>query len=119
MGMSSDATIVYGVPLEEAESGPPGNMTDEQWEEAFYAYGKQDWEVLGFQVMQHCSDSYPMYILTVPGSKITTYRGNTVPISPAMLFNAADDLAKFRAAMAKYNISTEEEGWYLGAFEAI
>lgn len=73
MGISTDAKLCYGIPLEE-DSVPSWDDGDAEEGPAWLAYYGEAQE--GVELVRHCSDSCTMYILAIEGTAITAWRGH-------------------------------------------
>lgn len=113
MGISTNAILAWGIPIEDGDE-PPGNLTDEQWEEAQDAWRDEAREQ-GFQVVVHCSDEYPMYFLAAYGSEITARRGEPVDLRTTG-FPSVDYRESFDAAMRQIGLDPSEAGWHLMSY---
>ena len=73
-----------------------------------------------FEVIFHCSDSYTMYILAVPGQEFTASRGEAVKINPAKLKVPEKKTKKLIDFCKKYKIrysrKKTDPQWYLCSY---
>lgn len=80
---------------------------------------KQAWEdehPLPFELVNYCSGEYPMYILAIPGTVITAYRGVPVEIQPSLTIDKKA-LDRFNDLCAKFNIEFEQGPcWWLSSY---
>lgn len=86
------------------------------WREELDAYYEKKHEIEGaapIEIVQHCSYDYPMYIVAVPGTVTTAYRG-----SPEKIPDFDVDSAKVAAAgdfCAAHGIPFDNPGWLLAS----
>jgi hypothetical protein len=87
MSTSTDAIMVYGIPLKEDAL--------EEWDEdrnpesgpAYLAFmGGADG---GICVVSHCSGDYPMHIIAIEGTELRAWRGSPKPVAVVQM--RADD----------------------------
>ena len=119
MGVSTDAYLCLGVPIDE----------DDQWdlpwkiEEDYYDDLEDWWQDMGnedpppAQEVYHCSDEYPMLILAVPGSVKWSWRGHVEEIEGEFFTEFPtrnwQDCARLKEFLREYDISDEEPRWCL------
>lgn len=124
MGVSTDAILVYGIPLDDGVEFPfddtedtyydhknkPTKLSDPNALEGMVCWGDV---IEGLTVETHCSCDYPMYILTVASSRIRAARGNPEAVDPNGMgsMDAFDD--SLRAFAKQHNLPHGEPGWYL------
>lgn len=66
--------------------------------------------------VNYCSGEYPMYMLAVPSSILTAYRGSPVRIE-ALPEVSATAVSALLAFCEKYELKPEgESGWYLSSY---
>lgn len=120
MGVSTDAILVFGVPLPEEHveyfKDPDHEDELEQAKKdnplGYMAYmGEAD--DLGVQLQEHCSDSCTEYIAHVRPS-IRAWRGQVVPVAPETLAlpPAVGELEALRKFCERHNIEFKV-GWWL------
>lgn len=110
MGTSTDAILVYGIPIAEDTIAPAGD------DEETPASGPQyllDYNVEnGITITKHCSYDFPMYILSISDTVSRAYRGSPLP----MRFRKTKPewRTKLRAYAKKHKLETDgKPGWYL------
>lgn len=117
MGVSTDAFLVYGVPLDEEIDLSYDEEDPEAPEKgpAYMAYTGNDED--GIEIVEHCSDECPMYFAIIKGSEIRAHRGCPKKIEEPLHwdFRADDRLKKF---CKKYKLAHGEPGWYLASMWA-
>lgn len=71
-----------------------------------------------FQEVNVCSDSYPIYMLALPGYGGKASRGCPEKVPPEDLFVPSSDIDQFKAALTKLGIKfkAEDLGWYLSSY---
>ncbi len=118
MGVSTDAILVYGVPLTE------GALSDyrEEGEESTHPLARMLYggdPVDGVVLVEHCSDECPEHILAIEGTETTAYRGYPKDIpSDALAVGEgwAEEIASF---VQKYGLAEAVEGeprWLLCSY---
>lgn len=127
MGVSTDAILVFGIPVGEEDEHPEfmGNFDDfddyldslsglpQYGEPGYSSKARQEFhDKCPADLVWHCSYEYPMYILAVRGTEIRAYRGDEVEITPEKLVVPETKLAEFRAWIAERGIQ-DEPRWYL------
>ena len=67
------------------------------------------------EIVTHCSDGYPMYIVAMPGTFSRNYRGDPVKIEN---LNVPEGASKFlKDFCEKHNIPTEgDPAWWLSSY---
>lgn len=119
MGVSTDAILVYGVPLadEDAierydeECTPVRPMVGPSW--MVFNGSSED----GISIVSHCSDRCTMYIVAIAGTKITAWRGNPVRIEDLRCDPAWGN--KLTAFLEKYSLVGKTDGapgWWLASW---
>lgn len=115
MGTSTDAILVYGIPLEEgairydenAKSGPSY---------MYYTGGVED----GVEIVMHCSAEYPMHIVAIPGTAISAYRGSPTPVAVDSLLPGTEaDNELLLAFLKKHKLKKSKgakPGWWLCSY---
>lgn len=154
MGVSTNAILCYGVPLDEDQSyslpwtqeyddieewwrEKTGWSLSTRWDEekgqlvypeGLTAKGYYDLRnkhdarnPCPAEVVYHCSGSFPMYIIAVPGSVKVAWRGDVEEIDPGWINNFASDhhareVIKFDDFIKNYNISQERPRWCLVSY---
>lgn len=140
MGVSTDAILFYGIPLEE---DTPAYLTrgklsisddhyeiNEDWkhlkrppEPESDDIHNAEWDVWREQIRDceesiqhveigiHCSLDYPMYYLH--GRQFMAYRGDVDEIDPAKLITTPEEDAVIREFCEQYGIPYKQPKWYL------
>jgi hypothetical protein len=120
MGTSTDAILVYGIPLEEDAIDEYGEPSE----------GEEDTNSLpsrmafmgdtidGVRIAYHCSNKCTMHIAAAAGTERRARRGYPVEIDPASL--AVDPVwaPRLETFVAKHNLQTmgKPPGWYLVSY---
>lgn len=118
MGVSTDAILVYGIPLEEGAIRRHHEGEDPETGPAWMAYSGDVED--GVQIVTHCSGDYPMHIVALEGSEIHAHRGYPKRVDRMLAVSTNDDV-KLRAFVAKHGLTTEkgaEPGWWLASWWA-
>lgn len=140
MGVSTDAILCYGFSLDTEEgelpvflSGDiefdnfvaqlydlsmpscPHKSGDKEWREYFEKKSELMKQV-GIDIVRHCSDGYPMYILAIKESVKTARRGQTVELAQSVSVNT-EWREKLMAFCKKANLEFQEPqlilcSWY-------
>jgi hypothetical protein len=122
MGQSTDAILLYGVPLE-AES--LDDFREERYPNKdplpdspdfvpWLAYEGKPYD--GIEIVRHCSGDYPMHIVAIEGTQTTAWRGHPKPIDVAKLAVPAGADEKLRAFVERYKLTASgEPGWWLAS----
>lgn len=86
---------------------------------AYYAH-KDAWlaeHPIPMVLVNSCSAECPAWILAVPGSVSTCYRGHPIAFDPAMLVVSDEDVAKLKDFCDQYGIEYEDEpSWHLSSY---
>lgn len=125
MGTSTDAILVYGVPLDEGDlpwKTDDGEGDWEDWLLRLAGFTETNWRVNGywerkraalaafpFDIVPHCSCDYPMYILTIRGTATTANRGFPEKIEAL----EPKDPSELLAFCAEHGMKHGEPGWWL------
>jgi hypothetical protein len=115
MGVSTDAILVYGIPLKEGaiDEYYEGEGSPESGPSWMAYYGNEE---DGLVIVSHCHGDFPMHILSVEGSEIRAWRGaaKRVDALPAM-GNDVDE--KLRAFVKKHKLAVDgKPGWWLASY---
>jgi len=117
MGVSTDAILVYGIPLKEESlkeelsfDTSNENVSKDHPNKLFSA------DVDGLTIVLHCCDSCVMGILAVAETEYNASRGNPEKINVNKLYHLQTHFhnEKLKAYCEKYKLETEgEPGWWL------
>lgn len=113
MGMHATAYLAYGVDVGEE---PPGNLTDDQWEEILEEWSSDVINARGYEIVTYCHYEYPMYFLAIPGTEKTAWQGDVTRIDPEELQNTSFNhrqLLDFADAMLKLGVDVDQMGWHM------
>lgn len=135
MGTSTDAIVCFGVRLGEDEILPwqDYDEIDDWWAdmngfmydsggENIYSQQREFLKEnpLPVELVWHCSDNSPMYILAVPGTAITAHRGYPRILNPTEMTAkiTSKSIAAFVAFIAEHGLNTEDNSpeWYLASY---
>lgn len=130
MGVSSDGEISYGIVFEEGYEFPWDADYDgdpEEWwiSKVLQLIYKDYAEMhailkdnpLPFQLVNYCSGEYPMYILAVPGTLKSAYRGSPKSFTLDELQVDEEASKKLIAFCEEYGLEGESEiGWTLSSY---
>src|ERR1035437_7360790 len=125
MGVSNDAQLVFGFSFEEEDAKPEflgefDDLDDYLVDKVFPGRGGDSDDRVSYEtripiieacpaeIEKHCSYDYPMYILTVRGTKISPSRGDTEVIMPENLVVAPEKIAAFKAWCEENDIKYKE-----------
>ena len=113
MGVSTDAILVYGIPL--AEDSVPEFDEDEGRKEEGPAWiswsGNSEGDI---GLVHHCSDSCTMYVLSIASTERTAWRGHPQEIKPAELVSDPLWAGKLVAYAEKWKLQLDgAPGWWL------
>ena len=121
MGVSNDAQLVFGFAFEDEESKPEflgefddlddyltAALTDQSYEKQ-----RKIIEACPAEIIWHCSYDYPMYILAVRGTMISSSRGYLEEITSEKLTVAPEKIAAFKTWCEENNIEYQEPKWLL------
>lgn len=95
-----------------------GVMPPNEQIEAYFAERKKfdkDHPALPVEVVPHCSCEYPMYILAVPGTLKTAYRGSLTIVVPGNLWVSPDAVDALIAFCNAHGIEVSQPEWYLSS----
>jgi len=123
MGISNTAKLVFGFEVG-GEDEPPAWLGEDQEFSEFLSEKlgiptndyKARWTAEAACIVdldQHCSDSYPMYILTIRACTKTAERGYLTEIDPSSLIVPEEKIAEFKAWCEGYDIPYQEPKWLL------
>ena len=72
---------------------------------------------LPVEMVNYCSGDYPMYILAIPGTVQTAYRGNPHKLSSAQRVITDDEIVAFREFLSRFELKpSDTEDWYLTSY---
>lgn len=131
MGVSSDGEISYGIVFEEGYEFP--------WDNELDSNDAEDWWIrvvlnrtytnyqeckailqenpVPFELVNYCSGEYPMYILAVPGTLKSAYRGSPKSFTLDELQVDEEASKKLIAFCEEYGLEGESEiGWTLSSY---
>jgi hypothetical protein len=112
MGTSTDAKLVYGIPLSEETEIGEWNDGDPESGPAWIAWSGEPHD--GVTLTRHCSDGCVMYILALEGTETTAWRGQPVRIKPKDLHVDGSRDEKLRAYAKRFKLKTKgKPGWWL------
>lgn len=107
MGTSTNAYIAYGIDLDEDV-----DFLDEKYGDD-WKWSLDDGRV---EVITHCSGEYPLYIVAVPGSVKSAYRGSPTRINPDVEFNISDyDVERFLEWCNENGVEAKPQ-WFLFSY---
>lgn len=127
MGQSTDGILVFGIPLEEGveldfleeHEGDFEYFVDAEngmnWETHDYKEREEARSKYPVDLKTHCSCDYPMYILAVPGTAVTAWRGHPQKIERLLepTQQQIDALTQFAEKHGLTDAFEGEPGWYL------
>lgn len=117
MGQSTDAILVYGIPLVEDSIEEFDEENDKEEGIAYLAWsGKTE---NGISLEAHCSSEFTMQIVAIEKTKTVAWRGHPVKLNLQTLINKqqSDWNDRLHAFVKKYNLETEgKPGWYLCSY---
>lgn len=130
MGVSSDGEISYGIVFEEGYEFPwdvdHDGDPEEWWISKVLQLIYKDYaemhailkdNPLPFQLVNYCSGEYPMYILAVPGTLKSAYRGSPKSFTLDELQVDEEASKKLIAFCEEYGLEGESEiGWTLSSY---
>lgn len=130
MGVSSDGEISYGIVFEEGYEFPwdvdHDGDPEEWWISKVLQLIYKDYaemhailkdNPLPFQLVNYCSGEYPMYILAVPGTLKSAYRGSPKSFTLDELQVDEEASKKLIAFCEEYGLEGESAiGWKLTSY---
>lgn len=132
MGVNTDATICFGISYEEGHQFPwhegifAGEINDwwcAQHGKSFDKYeDKKKWlekNPLPVEVVYHCTGDDPMFILAIPGTERTAWRGDPVELKFSELQAAVTDekFVAFNTFINNYNLGNGTmPTWWLASY---
>ncbi len=146
MGTSTDASIGFGIAMEDGFEFPWDIINDEEeedyeddeygdyekwwrrqnnfsnpysWQDDKYWEYQRNWDLsnpLPFDLENCCSGDYPVYVLLVPGTCQTARRGYPESFDPKILKVEEAALNRFLEFIKKYEIPFEEPKWLLFSY---
>ena len=89
--------------------------------DAYYAHRfdfKKTLPPMPFKLVNYCACEYPMYIIAVPGTVTTVYRGSPQQLDTAEVFTVdPEKLEVYTAFLKKYMPELEDEpSWFLSSY---
>jgi hypothetical protein len=131
MGQSTNAILAFGFDLGEFEDLPQSLQIameedgDFEWDKFLYEdygiepiddYVKQEAALkqVPIEVIYHCSNSYPMYFLSVRGTKQTALRG--YPKAVTKMLTVPDAHQALRDFCTKHSITYQEPAWHIFSY---
>ena len=112
MGQSTDAILVYGIPLE--EDSVPFSEEDAKSGPSWMRYHGTNED--GVCLVRHCSGDYPMFILAIPDTETRAWRGHPklVPVAELPFSPDWDPTLLSYAEKHRLEISgNAKPGWWL------
>lgn len=130
MGVSTDGILVFGIDFDEEFPLYEGREDDLDLDEiilrsanidrAYYddydSYAKNadaELDRAGVELIYHCLESDPMYILAVRGAVIHARRGYPEEIKPEDLIVTEKQMQKLKDFCDKYKLECSEPKWFL------
>jgi hypothetical protein len=115
MGTSTDAILVYGIPVAISEHVENSNDRDGLPEDHPKNLAFNGSAVDGISIVLHCCYEEPMAIVAIAETENIAYRGSPEQIKPLNLyFLTSHHNKKLRAYCEKYNLETSgNPGWWL------
>ncbi len=113
MSVSTDAMLMYGIPLHEDEdlSYDEGSSDAPTSGPAYMAYmGKPE---DGCEMVSHCSGECPMYFAVIEGTVTRARRGHPKEVTTPEPKPEWD--ARLRDFCKKHNLSHRKPGWYIAS----
>lgn len=116
MGQSTDAILVYGVPLKDDADSILLDAADEHDHIINKLIDNQTIDGIYFEF--HCSGDYPMYIVAIENSKQWAWRGHPIKIDIEKLsLDVIGMKKKIAEFVSKYNLKTDGEiGWWMASY---
>lgn len=114
MGVSTDAILVYGIPLEKGAIGEHENDGPEEGPAWMVWSGDP---VDGIEIVSHCSGDYPMHIVAIAGSEVRAWRGNPIRLERDLATVEAHD-ALILAFLKRHGLKRKKgatPGWWLAS----
>ena len=114
MGQSTDAILAYGINLDEEGSDPWEICESLQYDR--YADAEAAKKELGIDLIQHCSNGCPMYIIGV--EHLRAWRGEPKEVDPAgLLLDEKATRAKIQAYCERFGLPFSDDAckWYLAS----
>ena len=68
------------------------------------------------ELVNYCSNDFPMYVIAVPGTVVTALRGNPTPFNPDNLLCNFDAEQAFLAFCKHYDFPESRPGWVLSSY---
>ena len=64
----------------------------------------------------YCHCEYPMYILSIPGTKYRCWRGDAIEVSPQDMILPQKKIDEFKKWMTDHNLPVKEPKWFLVSY---
>lgn len=113
MGVSTDAILCYGIPVEGEEPEMPWDDDHDDEDDWWEAQGTG--EAMPFDLVVHCHIEVQMYILAVPGTTVRAWRGHPKQIDPLPDIDPAA-VEAIQRLMAEHRIKPGgPPGWYIAS----
>lgn len=122
MGVSTDGILCYGIPLDPEEKLP---WEDDQYEGDFDTWFEEKYPGIYKApaiLVRHCSESYPMHIMALPGTYMMAWRGQPSKIEPFLMMTLEQNPDKV-SALIKFVTDNKlpvdgplEPAWYLASY---
>lgn len=116
MGVSTDALLLYGVPLEEEafEHFDEDDASAEQSGPAYMACMGNEED--GVALERHCSGECPMYFVAIPKQTTTAWRGHPQNVTGKELIQRPEWDDTLRSFVTKHKLKTAgEPGWWIAS----
>lgn len=118
MGTSTDAILLYGIPLKEG-AVDDYDEDDETLPQEGPAYMAWDGAAVdGIQLVRHCSKEAPMYFVAIAGTVVRAWRGSPRKFN-GMYPDVSEWNAKLVAFVEKHHLAIEEDfaaAWYIASY---
>jgi hypothetical protein len=113
MGVSTDAILALGIPLDGDDPGfEPWEETDDDPPPGPTGMAVMGNEEDGVMLIGHCSNECTMYFVAVAGSEIRAWRGHPKDVTGKTESLSGEE--KVRAFIEKHNLNPDGEfGWCL------
>ncbi len=114
MSTSTDAYLVYGIPLKDDSFYIDTEIEDRESPSYIASMGKS---VNDISILVHCSDKCPQYIVHLTEAKYTANRGYIQDIDPSKLVIPEGGDDKLRDFCRVHELETEgDPGWLLCSY---
>ncbi len=113
MGVSTDAMLMYGVPLHEDE-----DLTYDEDDPSAKTSGPAYMRFMGnsedgCEIVTHCSDEAPMYFVVIEGTLVRAWRGYPKEVETTSPKSDWDE--RLKRFCKKHNLSHRKPGWYIAS----